>query len=112
MSNELFAIPVHVERADPSRAPDWVGGAFVVCYAAAPDHVEAARRAVAKLAAAGLVFVEMAGDIQRLDSARWDEYVTTNWIEFEEVFPQQEELPHRIASGDVFFGPFCAYETS
>ena len=68
--NLLFAIPVRVERSDASGVPEWVGGAFVVCYAAAPDHLEAARRAVAKLAGQGLKFVDMAGEIQQLDPSR------------------------------------------
>ena len=100
-------------RAHPaaaSAAPEWVSGAFVVCYAAAADHHEAVRKAVAKLAGKGMTFDDMAGDIEELDPARWDDYVTAQWIDFAEAFPEQDDLPALIAQGAVFFGPFCAYE--
>ena len=111
-SNSLFAVPMRVRPRPESSAPKEIAGAFVVCYAGAPDHLEAVRRAHAKLRHDHLEFIDMAGEVQELDPGRWDDYVTASWMEFAESLPEQDDLLAVVSRGEVFYGPFCGYDES
>ena len=86
-------------------------GALVVCYATGKDHLTALRDAVSKLKDDGYLFQDMHGQIRELDPSRWRDYVAGQWSEFSTHFPTQEELLRRVETGEIFYGPFCSYET-
>jgi hypothetical protein len=86
-------------------------GALVVCFASAEDHLAALRAVVAKLTSDGYVFQDMHGQLCELDPSRWRDYVASKWSEFTGHFPTQDELLRRVEAGEIFYGPFCGYET-
>jgi hypothetical protein len=110
--NYLFECGVKVRRGLGCEMPSHLLGAFVACYTAAPDFEEALRQAVAKLKSKGCVFVDvMDGKVRQLDPSQWDQYIASTWPEHVSHFPPQSDLPRLIEAGEVFFGPFCGFES-
>ena len=80
------------------------------CFIAAPDHLEALRRATRKLLAEGMAFEELIeGKVRQLDPIRWDEFISSSWPGFSNLFPAQRDMPRFIAAGGVFWGPVVAW---
>ena len=86
-------------------------GAFVICYAPADNHLDALKDSVSKLTDEGYMFEDMHGEIRELDPSRWRDYVASTWNELADHFPTQDELLRRVEAGEIFYGPFCGYET-
>jgi hypothetical protein len=109
-SPNFYEVPVKVRRLEGSQMPSHMIGAVVACYVPANDHLAAAKVAVQRLLVEKLQFEDMAGQIKQLDPQQWDAYVNSVWPEFATQLPTQAELRQKLAAGQVFFGPFCAYE--
>jgi hypothetical protein len=110
--NHFFEIPVKIGRGSSRTMPEHLIGAFVSCYAAAPDHETALRRTVAKLKDDGFIFEDLVGGkIHQLDPKNWRQHVEASWKEFSHHMPSQEEVLAGITEGRIFYGPFCSYES-
>lgn len=87
-------------------------GAYVDCFAAAPDYESALRLAVQKLSSEGHVFDDIeGGKVDQLDPDKWDDHIAATWPDHRDYFPRQTDIASFIAAGGVFFGPFIAWET-
>ena len=110
--NHLYEISVSVKRG-PScpMLPNFIG-AYVTCYVSAPDYRSAAECLVLKLKDEGYIFENIQGQIYELDPSKWQEYVDEKWSEFKDHFPTQEEIDHKVESGEIFYSPFMGYESN
>jgi hypothetical protein len=111
-ANCLFECHVKVRRGQNAAMPPHLLGAFVTCFAAAPDFQSALKLAVAKLATQGYIFEDvMDGKVTQLDSSMWDDYVARTWPECPTHFPPQSDMKRFMKAGGVFFGPFVCWES-
>jgi hypothetical protein len=110
--NCLFECHVKVRHGKNVAMPSHVLGAFVTCFAAAPDYQSALKNAVSVLASQGYIFEDvMDGKVSQLDPSTWDDYVARTWPECPRHFPLQSDMKRFIKSGGVFFGPFVCWES-
>ena len=110
--NGLFRCPVKVRPGPGCDMPAHLRGAFVDCFVGALDHMAALRRAVERLSSKGFVFEDlMDGKVHQHDPHQWDDYVATAWPELVSHFPAQAEVLGLVQAGEVFFGPFCGWES-
>lgn len=92
--------------------PENLIGAFVDCFAAAPDYESALRLAVQKLTSDGQVFDDIKdGKVDQLDPDKCDDHIASTWPDHRDYFPPQSDMVRFIDAGGVFFGPFIAWET-
>jgi hypothetical protein len=108
--NSLFLVVVKIARGANTAMPEPLVGAVVPAFSAAPNHELAAKAAVSKLLSQGFEFLDIQGPIKQLDPQQWSSYVRHTWPEFEAQFPTQQEVLSKVASAEVFFGPFAGYE--
>ena len=110
--NQFFEIPVKISRGSNEAMPEHLVGAFVSCYAAAPDHETALRRTLLKLKEEGFVFEELVGgNVRQLDPKKWRQHVDASWKEWSHHMPTEEEVLAGVNAGRIFYGPFCSYES-
>jgi hypothetical protein len=111
-ANSLFRCSVKVRPGPGCNMPPHLRGAYVDCFVAAPEHLNALRLAVEKLSGQGFVFEDLVdGNVHQLDPIKWDEYVSSSWPEFPDHFPPQADMTRFVRAGGVFFGPFCGWES-
>ena len=111
-ANHLYQASVKVRRGPDCPMPAQLIGAFITCYTAATTHQDALQIAVEKLTANGYIFEDLVdGQIQEIDSSRWDEHVVATWPEFPNYFPHQADMVRFIQAGGVFFAPVCGWES-
>src|SRR5947208_646789 len=100
--NQLFAFPVKIERGSNSAMPEHLKGAYVWCYAAAPDAQTAMWRGVMKLKADGFIFEDVPDrKLLQFDPMKWCDYVAESWPEFPSHFPSQEEVIAGLPEGRI-----------
>jgi hypothetical protein len=110
--NQFFEIPVKIGRGSSRAMPEHLKGAYVCCYAAAPDFETAVRKSVMKLKEEGFIFEDIPDQkVRQLDPKKWREYVDEGWSEFSTHFPSQDEVLAGVVEGRIFYGPFCGYDT-
>ena len=95
--------------AGRASSPAGTRGAYVTCYACAPDPLLGIRRGIAAVRALQYVFEDLLGNVREIPLANWTEYIQRVWPEFVEHFPGQEVLPGLVIEGAVFFGPFSEF---
>lgn len=105
----VYAVPFHVKRMENSIMPPNLTDAYVRCYAAGGDHLDATRRAFEKLASDGLYAAEIRHPILTIESTGWFEHIHCNWPEHESLLPTQNEFEDAIGRGKVVYGPFGSY---
>lgn len=110
MSNQLYEFTMKVLRGDGCELPESMRGAFVPCYASAPDYQAALKKGVVAIAELNYVFDDIKGEVREIPVAAWSGYVAKVWPEFLDRFPTQEQLPSMVEQGVVFFGPFAAFQ--
>lgn len=112
VSNNLYLINLHIGRGTSPEMPEQLVGAYVPCFAVAPDPESAARLVVSNLTGRGFEVLGIAdNNIHQLDPSAWDFYLKSAWPEFLDAFPSQERVQTNLASGLLFFGPFAGYES-
>ena len=110
MTNQLFEFRLRVLREHGSRElPQGADGAYVACYASAPDLHTALARGAAAVARMGCRVDDVEAEARAIPAAQWGEYVAKVWPEYAARLPTASELPARIAEGAVFFGPFATF---
>lgn len=110
MENRLFEFTMRVLRDEGSDLPEDAQGAYVPCYASAPDYQSALKKGVAAIRAMHCRFDDIRGNVRDIPSDTWSAYVKQVWPEFAEHLPSQADLPALIAEGSVFFGPFATFK--
>jgi hypothetical protein len=111
-ANKLFRCPVKVLPGPGYSGPaNWLG-AFVECFVAAPDYLNALRMAAGKLAEEGWQFDDLLdGKVDQLDPQKWDEHVASVWPELRGHLLPQADILRLVQAGGVYFGPFCGWES-
>lgn len=109
MDNRLYQFTMRVLRASGTALPEGAAGAYVPCYACAPDPQSALRKGAAAIGEAGCRFDDIDGPVREIAAADWAEYVAKVWPDQRGRFPSASELPSRLAEGAVFFGPFAVF---
>jgi hypothetical protein len=110
--NGLFRCLVKIRPGPGCDLPPHLIGAFVECFAAAPDPMAALRLLVERLSGRGFVFEDLLdGQVHQHDPHKWDEYVSSVWPELVGHFPPQAEVLRLVQTSGVFFGPFRGWES-
>ncbi len=108
--NHLYEIPLRIRRGPSCAMPAKLIGAYVICYASAPNHLEALKNSLLKLKNEGYIFEDLVNEkIYELDPLKWTKYVEKSWNEFKDHLPTQEEIITKVKSGGIFYGPFLGY---
>ena len=110
LENRLFEFTMRVLRGDGSELPEDVRGAYVPCYASAPDYRAALKKGALAANAMHNRFDDVRGEVREIPLATWGAYVAQVWPDFSGHFPSQDELPGLVANGIVFFGPIATFK--
>ena len=102
---------MRVLRGQGSDLPEGVQGAFVPCYASAPDPQAALKKGVIAVKAMHCLFDDIRGDVREIPLSAWSAYVAKVWPDFSDHFPSQADLPELVEKGVVFFGPFATFKS-
>lgn len=105
----IFIIPFHVQRLDKSIMPPELSGAYVSCYSAGDDYVDATQSALRKLSADGLHPLEILQPILEMSSDGWMAHIRERWGDHVTSLPTQAEFEEAIQSKKVVYGPFGSY---
>lgn len=89
--------------------PSSISGAYVSCYAAGSDYVEATQKALSQLSADGLHPEEILQPVHEMESASWAMHVKETWADHVSSLLTQEEFEDVISNGGVVYGPFGSY---
>jgi hypothetical protein len=92
-----------------SILPTDFSGAYVSCYSAANDYVEAAEKALRKLAEDGLHPEEVLQPVHEMSAANWSQHVSEMWPDQTSSLPNQIEFENAMKKGGVVYGPFGSY---
>ena len=98
-----------LSKMDGNRPPANIEGAYVTCYAAAPDPLLAFRKGVASTRAMGYLFEDILGTVRELPLETWTAYLQRSWPDVSGHFPDQHSLTSMIPEQAVFFGPFSNF---
>ena len=110
MTNFLYDVPVRVLNREGCDLPSEFAGAVMSCYVAAPDYLQAVRRAKLAVEKLGYTFDDLASDrVVELNVLTWEDYVQRVWPEAIDQLPQQDELPSLVERGVVFLGPAIGF---
>lgn len=107
--SKVFIIPFHVKSLANSIMPEELEGAYVSCFVAAVDYVDATEKALKKLVADGLHPEEILQPINEIELSSWEEYLTATWSDKVNALPNKEEFEQTIKSGNVVYSPFASY---
>lgn len=106
---KVFIIPFHVRRMERSIMPKEFSGAYVSCYSAADDYVEAAKKALRKLSEDGLHPEEILQPIHEMSLENWSQHVSEMWPDRADTMLGQVEFEDAMKRGRVVYGPFGSY---
>ncbi len=106
---KIFVIPFHVRRMEVSIMPTDFSGAYVSCYSPGGDYVEAAQKALKKLAEDGLHPEEILQPIHEMGSESWSQHVSEMWPDQVGSLLGQVEFEDSMKRGGVVYGPFGSY---
>jgi len=109
MENRLFEFTMKLSRTDANPPPANIEGAYVTCYAAAPDPLLAFRKGVASACSMGYRFEDILGTVRELPLEAWTAYLQRCWPDVSGHFPDQHSLTSMIPEQAVFFGPFSKF---
>jgi hypothetical protein len=109
MENRLFEFTMKLSKLAGDHPPADIEGAYVTCYAAAPDPLSAFRKGVANTRAMGYLFEDILGTVRELPLETWTAYLQRSWPDVSGHFPDQHSLSSMIPEQAVFFGPFSKF---
>lgn len=89
--------------------PPDLSGAYVSCYAAGNDYVDATQRALKQLSVDGLHPLEILQPISEMSSDSWTEHIGDRWADHVTSLPTQAEFEEAIQSNRIVYGPFGSY---
>ena len=107
--NSLYEFTIKILRGESTEMPGELKGAYVVCYAAAPDYQSALRKGVLAVTQMGYKFDDIANEVREVSLATWGNYVASVWPEYADHMPSSAQLPDVVNDGQVFFGPFVGF---
>ena len=85
-------------------------GAYVDCYTAGLDYVEAINKSLKKLSDDGLLYTEILPSVYEMDSNNWEKHVMDKWLEYASTLIGQVEFEDAIKNDKVVYGPFISYD--
>lgn len=106
---KVFVVPFHVKRMEKSIMPSDFSGAYVSCYAAGKDYVEATEKSLKKLTEDGLHPQEILQPIHEMNSENWTKHISEMWADHVDSLPTQAEFEEAIENDKVVYGPFGSY---
>lgn len=112
MENRLYEFTMKLQKgrdADPVQPAPAVSGAYVTCYAGAPDPLVAIRRGVAAARERDFLFIDVLGNVREIPLQSWTDYIQRAWPEHHATLPAAASLPQLVIDGATFFGPFSPY---
>lgn len=86
-----------------------LSGAYVSCYAAGNDYVEATQKSLKKLSEDGLHPEEILQPIFEMDSEDWTKHISEMWADHTASLLTQIEFEDAIKHDKVVYGPFGSY---
>ena len=89
--------------------PPDISGAYVSCYAAGQNYVEATQKSLKKLLDDGLHPQEILEPIHEMRSDEWEKHASEMWPEHLASLPTQSEFEDAIKNDRVVYGPFGSY---
>lgn len=107
---KVFIIPFHVKRAADSILPPDASGAYVSCYAAGKDYVEAVQKALRQLGEDGLRAEEILEPVHEMKSESWARHVLETWADQAAGLPNQARFEAAMKDGEVIYGPIGTYD--
>lgn len=108
MMNGLYEFTMKILPGDAGM-PDGLTGAYVVCYAGAPDYQAALKNGVVAITQMGYRFDDIQNGVREVSLDSWGAYVEEVWPEYLDQMPSAVELPEVVEEGQVFFGPFVGF---
>lgn len=109
--NTLYEFTIKVLPGESTKLPNGLKGAYVACYAAAPDYQSALKKGVLAIAQMGYKFEDIRNGVREIPVESWNSYLEKVWPEYTDQMPSIEELPEVVNSGQVFFGPFIGFSS-
>jgi hypothetical protein len=106
---KVFVVPFHVKRMEQSIMPPDFTGAYVSCYSAGKDYVEATERSLKKLCEDGLYPEEILQPIYEMAAEDWAQHASEMWPEQSSALLGQSEFEDVMKRGGVVYGPFGSY---
>lgn len=107
--NKLYEFTMKILRGDSTEMPDGLTGAYVTCYAAAPDYQASVRKGVLAITQMGYKFDDLRDGVREIPLASWAEYLGKVWPEYANQMPTVAQLPDLVTEGQIFFGPFAGF---
>jgi len=107
---KVYIIPFHVKRMDISIMSLDIGGAYVSCYVASDNYINAIKLALKKLNSDGLYPEEILQPINEIEVSSWGEYIHTTWPDHLDWFPNCIEFELAMKSSCVLYSPFAYYD--
>lgn len=90
--------------------PPNISGAYVSCYAAGQNYIEATEKSLKKLSEDGLYPQEILQPIHEIDSEDWTKHIGEMWPNYAASLLHQSEFEEAMNSGNVVYGPFGSYD--
>lgn len=106
---KIFVVPFHVKRMEQSIMPPELSGAYVSCYTAGNDYVEATQKSLKKLSEDGLHPQEILQSIHEMNSENWTKHINEMWADHIASLLTQIEFEDAIKNDQVVYGPFGSY---
>ena len=94
---------------ETSIMPSNLKAAYVSCYVAGDNYIEASEKSLKKLISDGLHPEEILQPIHVMDSKDWTRHVDEKWNAFSASLPTQAEFEKAIKEGQIVYGPFGSY---
>ena len=107
---KVYIIPFRVKPSNNSIMPTNLLGAYVDCYTAGLDYVEAINKSLKKLSDDGLLYTEILPSVYEMDSNDWEVHVKGNWPEYASTLLSKIEFEEAIKNDKVVYGPFISYD--
>lgn len=107
--NNLYEFTMKVLRGDCSEMPEGLSGAYVACYAAAPDYQAAVKKGVQAVTQMGYKFDNLLNGVREIPITSWGDYFAKVWPDYVDQMPSAAQLPSVVGEGQVFFGPFVGF---
>ena len=108
--SKIYIIPFHVKGLAGSIMPEGLSGAYVTCYVASNNYLDATRLALKKLSDDGLHSEEILQPINEMEMSSWSEYLQTTWPDYIDSFPNSTDFDLAMKSGRVIYSPFASYD--
>lgn len=107
--NTLYEFTMKILRGDSTEMPEELTGAYVTCYAGAPDYQAAVRKGVLAITQMGYKFDDLRNEVREIPLASCAEYLIKVWPDYLDQMPTAAQLTDVVKAGQVFFGPFAGF---